>query len=207
MRVKVILAMTIATVLLLCSVGLAFAANPGCGSGCDCGSACQCGTDCNCNVANPNAVCNCAGNNAIPTTITGVPTADQLTQSANDEINCFGFPDLSAVEAVDNVGVPLDTVEAVDLTSPLCGVCGTIPACTCAETTTVIPGPAVNLGCPLVTVFPVPVNLVSPAITPVFPAINVAPQVCLGLPQVNTQLNCFDIACQPVTNINACPVC
>ncbi len=50
-----------------------------------------------------------------------------------------------------------------------------------------------------------PVNLVSPIIRPVFPAINLAPQATVVLPQVNTKLNCFDIACQPVTNINACP--
>jgi hypothetical protein len=51
------------------------------------------------------------------------------------------------------------------------------------------------------------VNLVSPTIRPVFPAINVAPQALVNVPQVNAQLNCFDIACQPVTNINQCLPC
>jgi hypothetical protein len=166
MRVKFLIALAIASVLLFCSMGIAAA-----------------------------------------TTITGVPTAEQLTAAANNDINCFGFPDLSGVEAVNaDVGLVGD-VDTVALDSPICGVCGSIPDCTCAETTTVIPGPEVNLGCPLVTTFPVPVNLVSPTIRPAFPTINIAPQVCLGLPQVNTQLNCFDIACQPVTNINSCPVC
>jgi hypothetical protein len=32
-------------------------------------------------------------------------------------------------------------------------------------------------------------------ISPVFPAINLAPQATVVVPQVNTQLNCFDITC------------
>ncbi|HEY3272774.1 MAG TPA: hypothetical protein VGJ92_03370 [Methanocella sp.] len=131
-----------------------------------------------------------------------------MTASANNDIAAFGFPDLSGVEATNAaIGVPADTLEATTLDSPICGVCGQCPPCSCTETTTIIPGPQVNLGCPLLTVCPVPVNLVSPTIRPVFPAINVAPQALVNVPQVNAQLNCFDIACQPVTNINQCLPC
>jgi hypothetical protein len=165
MRVKLLLALAIASVLLFCSI---------------------------CIVA--------------VSASSVAPTAFDLTNAADQEMCGCGFPDLSTIGTVDSV-VPADNIEATILTSPICGVCGEIPDCTCNEVTTVIPGPQVNLGCPLVTTFPVPVNLVSPTISPAFPTINVAPQVCLGLPQVNTCLNCFDIACQPVTNINSCPVC
>ncbi len=165
MRVKFLIALAIASVLLFCSMGIAAA-----------------------------------------TTITGVPTAEQLTASANNEINCFGFPDLNAVEAIDTADIGLvGDVDTVALEDPICGVCGQIPPCNCVEKTTIIPGPQVNLGCPLVNVQSVPVNLVSPIIKPVFPSINIAPQATVFLPQVNAKLNCFDIACQPVTNINACP--
>jgi hypothetical protein len=206
MRVKLLLALAIASLLLFCSTGVALAMSPGCGAGCDCGSDCQCTDNCACANGDPNAVCDCAHNSAIPSSCGGIPTAAQLTAAANNEIGAFGFPDLGSVGTVDSV-VPADCVEAATLTSPLCGVCGQIPPCSCADTETVLCGPQVNLGCPLITTYAVPVNLVSPTIRPVFPSINVAPQYCLGLPQVNTQLNCFDIACQPVTNINSCPVC
>jgi hypothetical protein len=171
MRVKLLLALAIASVILFCSTGAALA-----------------------------QVC-------APCGITGVPTAEQLTAAANNEIAAFGFPDLSSIDGGVDSAVPVDCVDGATLTSPICGVCGECPPCSCQESLTVFEGPKVNLGCPLVTTFPVPVNLVSPMISPAFPTINVAPQVCLGLPQVNTQLNCFDIACQPCTNINTCPVC
>jgi hypothetical protein len=172
MRVKLLLALAIASVLLFCSAGVTLA-----------------------------SVCD-----SVPTSCSGIPTAEQLTAAANNEIAAFGFPDLSSVGTTDAV-VPADCIDATTLDAPLCGVCGECPPCECTETTTVIPGPEVNLGCPLITTFAVPVNLVSPTIKPVFPSINVAPQVCLGLPQVNTQLNCFDIDCQPCTSINECPTC
>ncbi|OPY30067.1 MAG: hypothetical protein A4E28_00565 [Methanocella sp. PtaU1.Bin125] len=170
MRVKVLLALAIASVLLFCSAGMAAASSY---------DSCL-----------------------------GIPTAAQLTAAANNEIDCFGFPDLSGVDdlAFDEIG-SVDCIDDVALDDPICGVCGECGGCDCIETTTVIPGPKVNLGCPLITTFPVPVNLVSPTIAPVFPTIDIAPQVCLGLPQVTTKLNCFDIACSPVTSINECPVC
>jgi hypothetical protein len=59
MRVKLLLALAIASVLLLCSTGAALA-------------------------------------QAIPGCITGVPTSDQLTAAANNEIAAFGFPDIGA---------------------------------------------------------------------------------------------------------------
>jgi hypothetical protein len=164
MRVKFLIALAIASVLLFCSMGIAAA-----------------------------------------TTISGVPTAEQLTAAANNDINCFGFPDLGTVEAINaDVGL-VGEVDEVALDSPICGVCGEIPPRDCVEKTTVIPGPKVNLGCPLVIVDTVPVNLVSPIIKPVFPAINLAPQAKVTLPEVTTTLNCFDIACQPCTSINECP--
>ncbi len=172
MRVKFIIALAIASVLLLGSAGIAFAAD----------TTCPCG-------------------------ITGVPTAEQLTAQANSEISNFGFPDLGAIEAVDtaNFGA-VEGLDDVGLDSPICGVCGEIPPCSCQETLTTFNGPQVNLGCPLVIVTPVPVNLVSPKVALAFPTINLAPQFPLALPQVNTQLNCFDINCLPVTSINPCPV-
>jgi len=167
MRVKVLLALAIASVLLFCSAGMAAA------SGVD--------------------------------SSLGIPTAEQLTAAANNEIDCFGFPDLSGVDTVAaDIGL-VGEVDAVGLDSPICGVCGECPPCKCVETTTVIPGPKVNLGCPLVIIDTVPVNLVSPIIKPVFPAINLAPQAVVTLPEVTTTLNCFDIACQPCTSINECP--
>ncbi len=100
MRVKFLIALAIASVLLFCSMGIAAA-----------------------------------------TTISGVPTAEQLTAAANNDINCFGFPDLGNVEAVNaDVGLVGD-VDTVALDSPICGVCGEIPPCNCVEKTTVIPGP------------------------------------------------------------------
>jgi hypothetical protein len=167
MRVKLLLALAIASVLLFCAMGVAAA-----------------------------------------TTISGVPTAAQLTALADQQSCACGFPDLSSIGVTDDVGIiPADNIEATVLESPICGVCGECQPCNCVETTTIIPGPQVNLGCPLLTVCPVPVNLVSPVIRPVFPAINVAPQALVNVPQVNAQLNCFDIACQPVTNINNCLPC
>jgi hypothetical protein len=166
MRVKLLLALAIASVLLFCSIGVAAAA-----------------------------------------TISGVPTAEQLTSAADQQCNACGFPDLGAIGTSDPiVVVPQDTIDATSLTSPLCGVCGEIPDCNVEEETEVIPGPQVNLGCPLITTVPIPVDLESPEIEAEFPCIDVAPQVVLGLPQVNLGLNCFDIACQPVTNFNECPV-
>ena len=167
MRVKLLLALAIASVLLIFSTGMALAQDCGCG---------------------------------IPASLAG-PTADQLTRNAVDDISAFGFPDLSCV------GVPQDTIDATGLPVPACGVCGDCPECTCTETTTVIPGPEVNLGCPTLTLCPVQVDLVSPTITGNFAPINVAPQAILNVPQVNAQLNCFDIACLPVTNINSCLPC
>jgi len=166
MRVKLLLALAIASVLLFCSMGVAAAA------------------------------------------ISGVPTAAQLTAAADREMLSSGFPDLSSVGTIEDAAyVPQDTIDATSLSSPICGVCGEIEPCSCEEDLTVFEGPQVNLGCPTVSVFPVPVDLESPEIDLAFPSIDVAPQVCLGLPQVNLKLNCFDIACQPVTNFNECPVC
>jgi hypothetical protein len=164
MRVKVLIALAIASVLLLCSTGAAFAA-------------------------------------VSPCSISGIPTAADLTNAANSQINAFGFPDLTAASnsiasqaALDqncgNCGAKLE--------SPICGVCGDIPDCNVKETTTIFGGPDVNLACPIVNTYAVPVNLQSPMINPTFPTICLAPEVCLGLPQVNLGLNCFDITCCPL---------
>jgi hypothetical protein len=118
-----------------------------------------------------------------------------------------GFPDLSNIDTATAAMVPQDTIDATTLSSPLCGVCGEIPDCTSSTVTNDIVGPQVNLGCPLITTFPVPVDLNTPAIEATFAPIDVAPQVCLGLPQVNLNTVCNNIVCQPVTNFNECPVC
>jgi len=181
MRVKVLLALAIASVLLFCPMGVAAA-----------------------------------------DTITGVPTASDLTNMADQQIGAYGFPDLDSIGTMDEAGlvpqdnvgmmdeaglVPQDNVDAMTLSSPLCGVCGGIlPDCSCSDTMNVIPGPRVNLGCPIVTTYPVPVYLETPKICPKFEPIDIAPQYCLGLPQVNLKTYCNDIACSPVTNINSCPV-
>jgi hypothetical protein len=165
MRVKLLLALAIASVLLFCSMVVAVSA------------------------------------------LSGVPTAAQLTNAADQQMCACGFPDLSSLDTTTAAVVPQDTIDATTLTSPICGVCGEIPACTCDSDTEVICGPEVNLGCPTISVFPVPVCLESPEIEAEFPCIDVAPQVCLGLPQVNADLTCFDIACLPVTSYNECPVC
>ncbi|HUL61719.1 MAG TPA: hypothetical protein VLT35_01550 [Methanocella sp.] len=178
--------MAIVSVLLLGSAGVALAT--------DSTSCSTCGT------TGTTPISSITG---IPTTISGVPTADQLTAAANSEINAFGFPDLSGLD--NTLTVPLDTVDAATLDSPLCGVCGTIPDSTCNSQLTTFNGPEVNLGCPLVNVVSTPVNLVSPSLALSFPAINIAPQATVAIPQVNTCLNDFDINCLPVTNINACP--
>jgi hypothetical protein len=166
MRVKLLLALAIASVLLFCSMGVAAAA------------------------------------------ISGVPTAAQLTAAADREMLSCGFPDLSSVGTVEEATYgPQDTIDATSLSSPICGVCGEIPPCSCEEDLTVLEGPEVNLGCPTITTVAVPVDLESPELEAEFPTIDVAPQFCLGLPQINLKLNCFDIACLPVTNYNECPDC
>jgi hypothetical protein len=153
-------------------------------------------------------VCDCAHETAVPATVTGVPTAAQLTDSAIQQCNACGFPDLSSIGTVDDASlVPADTIEATELTSPICGDCGIIPDSTCNEAVNEIAGPQVNLGCPLINTFAVPVNLNVPAVQAAFTPINVQPQVCLGLPQVNLNGVCNDILCPAVTNINSCPVC
>jgi hypothetical protein len=145
---------------------------------------------------------------AAATTVSGVPTAAQLTAAADQQCNACGFPDLSSISAIDSDSmVPQDNLDATVLTSPLCGCCGTIPDSTCNEAVNEIAGPQVNLGCPLINTFAVPVNLNVPAVQAAFTPINVAPQVCLGLPQVNLNGVCNDILCPCVTNINSCPVC
>ena len=175
MRVKLLLALAIASIVLLCGASVALAAD-----------------------------CNTCG--SVPATVSGVPTAAQLTAAADQQCNACGFPDLSTISTVDTA-VPADCIDATTLTSPLCGVCGTIPESTCNEAINEICGPQVNLGCPLITTFAVPVNLNVPAVQAAFTPINVAPQVCLGLPQVNLNGVCNDILCSPVTNINSGPVC
>jgi hypothetical protein len=161
MRVKLLLALAIASVLLFCSI---------------------------CFVA--------AG--------ASYPTAMDLTNAADQEMYGYGFPDLNSLDAAT---IPQDTIDATTLSSPICGVCGEIPPCSCESETDYIYGPEVNLGCPAITVFPVDVCLESPEIEADFGYIDIAPQVCLGLPQVNTYLTCYDILCPPVTSYNECPVC
>ena len=167
MRVKLLLALAIASVLLFCAMGVAAAS-----------------------------------------TVSGMPTAAQLTAAADQQSCACGFPDLSSIGVADDASlVPADNIAATELTSPICGVCGSIPESTCNEVVNEINGPCVNLGCPLINTFAVPVNLNVPAVQAAFTPINVAPQVCLGLPQVNLNGVCNDILCPAVTNINSCPVC
>jgi hypothetical protein len=150
----------------------------------------------------------CAMGVAAATTISGVPTAARLTVAADQQSCACGFPDLSSVGMVDTTSiVPADNFEATVLESPICGDRGVIPDCSCNEVVNEIQGPAVNLGCPLINTFPVPVNLNTPAVAATFAPINIAPQVCLGLPQVNPNGVCNDILCPAVTNINSCPIC
>jgi hypothetical protein len=164
MRVKLLLALAIASVLLLCSVYVATAA------------------------------------------VSGVPTAAQLTNSANQQCNACGFPDLGAIDAGDAaMGIPADTLDATVLGSPICGVCGEIPASTCNEVTNDIVGPEVNLGCPMVATVPVPVELNVPAVEAEFSPIDIRPQAIIGLPQINLCGVCNNIVCLPVTNFNECP--
>ena len=66
MRVKFLIALAIASVLLFCSMGIAAA------------------------IYHLRS-----------------PDADQLTAAANNEINCFGFPDLGNVEALNSADVGL----------------------------------------------------------------------------------------------------
>ncbi len=165
MRVKFLLALAIASVLLFCSMAAAASA------------------------------------------LSGVPTAAQLTNAADQQMCACGFPDLSSVDTATAAMVPQDTIDATTLQSPICGVCGSIPDCTCNTETNNILGPQVNLGCPLISTFAVPVDLNVPAVQASFAPIDIAPQVCLGLPQVNLNGVCNNIICQPVTNFNECPVC
>ena len=178
MRVKVILALAIASVMLLWSAGVVLADDS-------------------------------VTSVAVPTSITGAPTAEQLTNAADQQCTACGFPDLSSIgDAVDSAtGIPADTIDALTLSSPICGDCGIIPDSTCSECTNEIAGPQVNLGCPLINTYAVPVTLQVPAVQAEFAPIDVAPQVCLGLPQVNLEGVCNDIQCPCVTNINSCPVC
>ncbi len=164
MRVKVLIVLAIASVLLLCSAGVATAS-------------------------------------ILPASITGIPTTSDLEaaafQQADQDVGAYGFPD------VDNVGattlltdeVAQDSLDSTCLETPICGVCGQCPPCSCEDTLTTFAGPEVNLACPVVNVEAEPVCLESPEICPEFDSINVAPQATLVLPQVNAKLNCFDISC------------
>ena len=166
MRVKLLLALAIASVLLFCAMGVAAAS-----------------------------------------TISGMPTAADLTAAADQQSYACGFPDLSSIGVMDDASlVPADNIDATVLSSPLCGVCGAIPDSTCNEAINEICGPQVNLGCPLVSTVAVPINLNVPAVAATFAPINVQPQAIVALPQVNLNGVCNDILCPAVTNINSCPV-
>ncbi len=101
---------------------------------------------------------------AAASALSGVPTAAQLTNAADQQMCACGFPDLSSVGTATAAMVPQDTIDATILQSPICGVCGAIPDCTCNTETNNILGPQVNLGCPLITTFAVPVDLNVPAV-------------------------------------------
>ena len=164
MRVKLLLALAIASVLLICSISLVAAV-----AGAD------------------------------------TPTAADLTDSALQQCNACGFPDLTSIVPTDATTIPSDSLEAL---TPVDGCdCGVIPSCACNEFINEIAGPEVNLGCPVVNTFAIPVELDVPAVEAEFSPIDVAPQVCLGLPQVTLNGVCNDILCPTVTNINECPVC
>lgn len=180
MRVKVLLALAIASVLLLCSTGAAL------------GQSCvPCGlTD--------TAVTPIAG--VAPLTISGVPTAADLTACADNEIAAYGFPDINAGvnEIAANAALDQGCVDSCGLETPICGFCGQCPDCLCTGSTTIFGGPDINLACPVLNTEPVPVLLKSPVISPTFPKINLAPTATVKVPQVTADLTCFDISCCPL---------
>lgn len=178
MRVKLLLALAIASVLLIFSAGTATASDSTC---------------------------------AVPvTSVDGTAVADALQAQAFEATSgAYGYPvldglnaetcgcgtDLAAVDLLADSQISSIDACPVDTLSDCGGYCGECPDCTCTDALTTIPGPVVNLACPSVFTESVPVNLVSPVISPSFPTINLAPTATLALPQVNTNLNCFDITC------------
>ncbi len=153
MRVKLLLALAIASVLLIGAIGVAAA--------------------------------------------TTTPTAADLTYAADKDISSFGFPDLGVSDTVVS-GVPTTDDVMVDALTPTIkkespDVTGLIPDSRVKETATNIPGPIVGLNSPTVNVFSVPVCISTPEIFPEFAPILLAPEVDLGLPKVNLELNAFDI--------------
>jgi hypothetical protein len=170
--------LAIASVVLLCSAGLAL------------------GDDCGCNLVDT-AVTPIVG--VAPLTISGVPTAADLTACANKEINAFGFPDIDAGVAEITANAALDQgCDPCGLETPICGFCGECPDCSCTGSTMIFGGPDINLACPVLKTEPVPVLLKSPVISPTFPTINLAPTATVKVPQVTTDLTCFDISCCPL---------
>ena len=163
MRVKLVIALAIASVLILCSAGAAMAS-------------------------------------IIPDGITGVPTSSDLqnaamTQTTGDD---FSVPNTDAINGdtvADDQDVLDSCLDSCGLQNPICGCNGGCPAATCTETDTEIPGPNVNLACPVVNTVSVPVCLETPQISPTFPSICLAPEATVALPQVNANLNCYDINC------------
>lgn len=209
MRVKVLLALAIASVLLIFTAGTAMAcSNPNCCSSCTCGDKCVCTGDspccdaCTCGTARDSVV----SATTVPVTqVDGTAVAQALQKEAfaASSADAFGFPVLDGITA-DALGAQTDleavglinSIDACPLNTLDCdGDCGVCPECTCEERLTTFQGPIVNLGCPVVNTVPQRVDLVSPVIKPEFPTINIAPQATIALPQVNAKLNCFDIDC------------
>lgn len=207
MRVKIILVLAIASILLIFSAGTAMAcSNSICGSGCTCGDKCACTGATRCCDSCSAAVSTVSAKAPI-TQVDGTAIAEALQQQAfaASSADAFGFPVLDGINA-DALGAQADLqaaglINAFDAgslnTIAVCddGTCGVCPECTCEERLTTFEGPIVNLGCPVVNTVPQRVDLVSPVIRPEFPTINLAPQATIALPQVNAKLNCFDINC------------
>ena len=170
MRVKVLIVLAIASVLLLCSSGVAMAG-----------------------IVPVTQVDGTKVAQVLQQQAMDAGAADSFGFPVLDNIN----GETIAADADQQSADQINSIDACPLNTLNCnGDCGECPDCTVQDTLTTFAGPEVNLACPVVNTVAAPVELESPVINPAFPTINLAPQATIEIPAPDVKLNCFNIDCQ-----------
>ena len=170
MRVKVLIVLAIASVLLLCSAGVAMAS-----------------------IVPVTQVDGTKVAEVLQQQAFDTAAADSFGFPVLDNLNAETITSDADLQAADQI----NSIDACPLNTLSCdGSCGNCPECNVQDTLTTFAGPEVNLACPVVNTVAEPVCLESPKINPAFPTINLAPQATIAIPAPDVKLNCFNIDCQ-----------